>query len=199
MGTIFAMRQCARGTVFFTPDDSTERLFVLKSGQVVLYRLTPSGKRLITRRIGPGMIFGEMGLLGQTMQGCFAESQEDSLVCSATRDDVRSLLQQRPEVALRMLEAMGSRLKLLEERLEQAAFSPVKVRLAELLLANADPGSHVVQGYTQEEIGDLIGALRQTVTENLGALQAHGLVEVKHRSVRITDRKGLQRLALTED
>lgn len=57
------------GTILFTPEDSGERLYILKKGLVNLYRITLDGKRLVTRQILPGQIFGIMGLLGQTMQG----------------------------------------------------------------------------------------------------------------------------------
>ncbi|MBI4310166.1 MAG: Crp/Fnr family transcriptional regulator, partial [Chloroflexi bacterium] len=114
------VRECVRGTVFFTPEDPSERLYILKYGRVELYRLTPSGKRLVTRRIGPGTVFGEMSLLGQGMTGTFAEAVEPTLVCVATREDVVGFLKQRPDVALRLLEAMGQRLRTLEEQLEHA-------------------------------------------------------------------------------
>ncbi|MCI0438152.1 MAG: Crp/Fnr family transcriptional regulator [Chloroflexi bacterium] len=191
------LRECAPGTVFFTPDQPSERLFVLKEGQVELYRLTPNGKRLATRRIGPGAIFGEMGLLGQTLHGCFAEATRQTLVCVATREDVLRLLRQRPDVTLRLLEALGNRLKMLEERLEHAAFSPVKVRLSSFLLSNMDE-SGTVSGYTQAEIGDTIGALRQTVTETLSDFQSKELVEVGHKRIRVTDTKKLEELVQKE-
>lgn len=57
------LRECARGTVFFTPEDTSSRLYFLKEGEVELYRLTASGKRLVTGRVGQGAVFGEMGLL----------------------------------------------------------------------------------------------------------------------------------------
>lgn len=188
------LRQCPAGTVFFTPDHPSEQLFILKEGQVELYRLTPGGKRLLTRRIGPSTVFGEMGLLGQSLQGCFAEATEDSLVCIATREDIQRLLTRRPDVSLRLLESIGSRLKLLEERLEQAMFSPVRTRLARFLLSNASPHG-VVQGYTHAQIGDAIGALRQTVTEALAQMQSEGLVEVRHRWIKLKDLTQLEVLA----
>jgi CRP/FNR family transcriptional regulator len=193
------LRECRPGTVLFTPEDSSEQLFFLKEGQVSIYRLSSSGKRLLTRRVGPGAVFGEMGLLGQSLQGCFAEASESSLVCVASRRDVLRVLRQRPDVSLRMLEASGRRLQLLEERLEQAYFSPVKVRLASFLLANSEPSRGVVEGYTHEEMGDIIGALRQTVTETLSEMQAKGLVEVGHKQVRIKDRARLEQLAVAEE
>ena len=193
------LRECSPGTVFFSPEDSSERLFILKEGQVELYRLTSGGKRLVTQRIGPGTIFGEMGLLGQTLQGCFAESTENSLVCVATRSDILRLLKERPDVAVRLLESIGSRLKLMEDRLEQAVFSTVKVRLARFLQANMDPATGAVTGYTHAEIGDTIGTLRQTVTETLSEMQRRGVLEVGHKRVRVTNPQRLEEIALSEE
>ena len=115
------LRECKRGTICFAPYESTEQVFVLKSGEVQLYRLDSYGQRLVIRRVGPGTIFGEMGLLGETVHDCFAEAVEDSLVCIATRDAMFHLLQRKPEVALRVLEIVGVRLKTLERRLERLA------------------------------------------------------------------------------
>jgi len=192
------VRQCTTGTVFFGPEDSTEWLFILKEGRVELYRLTPGGKRLVTRRIEPGTIFGEMGLLGQTLQGCFAEATEDSLVCVATKEDILSLLKQHPDVAIGLLSAIGNHLIELQERLEQTAFSPVKVRLANFLLANMDTSTGVFASYTHAEIGDTIGALRSTVTEILSEMQGQGLLEVGHKRIHVLNRTGLQDIAQGE-
>lgn len=192
------LRECAPGTVFFTPDDTSERLYILKEGRVDIYRLTQGGKRLVTRRVGPGTIFGEMGLLGQTLQGCFAEATADTLVCVATRDDLLRLFQERPDVMLRLLESLGNRIRVLEERLEHAVFSPVKVRLASFVLANMDPSTGVVAGYTHAEIGDTIGALRQTVTETLSDMQGQGIVEVGHKRIQVLDRQGIELIAVEE-
>lgn len=193
-----AVRECISGTVFFSPEDATDTLFILKQGQAQLYRLTPGGKRLVTKRIGPGTVFGEMGLLGQSMQSCFAEATEDSLVCVARLEDILKLFEERPKVALRLFELVGKRLKSLEERLEQVAFSPVKTRLATFLLGNMEPQIGVLSGFTHEEIADTIGTIRQTVTESLNEMQRQKLVKVGHKRIDVIDRKGLEDLALTE-
>lgn len=185
------VRRCSPGTMFFTPDDPSERLFILKEGHVELYRLTADGKRLVTRQIGPGMVFGEMGLLGQTMHGCYAEATDDALVCTATRDDVLRLFHQRPDLAMRLLEIVGNRVRLLEARLEQTAFMPVRSRLANFLLDNADR-SGMISGYTHADIGDIIGALRQTVTESLNLMQRQGLIDVGQKKIHIVDRRALE-------
>ncbi len=186
---------CPAGTLLFTPDDPAERLFVLRKGCVDLYRLTPNGKRLVTRRIKPGSVFGVMGLLGQKMQGNFAETIEDSLVCMITRAQVVELLRRQPDVALRLLEVVGRRLSQIEDRLIELAYSPVRVRLAHFLLANMDPATGEIAGLSHAEIGDTIGALRHTVTETLAKLKRQGIVTTGPKHIHVRDRQRLEQLA----
>jgi len=188
------LQTCPVGTVFFTPEDYCERLYILRQGRVDLYRLTTSGKRLVTRQILPGSVFGVMGLLGQSMQGNFAEAIEESSICMITREDVVALLKRRPDVVLRVLEIVGNRLRLLEERLVEVVYSPVSVRLAHFLLTNVDSASGLLTNVTHSEIGDTIGAVRQTVTETLSLMRKRGLILTGPKQIRIIDRHGLEEI-----
>lgn len=182
------------GTILYMPEDSSERIYILKQGRVDVYILTSGGKRLVTRRILPGSVFGMMGLLGQTMQGNFAETIEPSTVYVITREDILPLLKRQPEIAIRILEIVGSRLCFLEERLVEAIFSPVNVRLAHFLLTNIGPDSGTLTDVTHEDIGNMIGAVRQTVTETLSQMHKQGLIETGAKRIHILDRKGLEEI-----
>jgi CRP/FNR family transcriptional regulator, cyclic AMP receptor protein len=185
---------CPAGTVLFTPGESVERLYILKQGRIDLYRVTRNGKRLVTRQILPGSIFGIMGLLGQTTQGDYAETVEDSIVCSITRYDILKILKQHPEISLHLLEEVGTRLLLIEERLVEATYSPVRVRLAHFVLMNVDTATGILTNFTHEEIGDIIGAARQTVTETLNLLQHQGFILIGPKKIRIINRPGLEEI-----
>ncbi len=182
------------GTLLFTPEEAVERLYILRHGRVDLFRVTRSGKRLVTRQIQLGSVFGDMGLLGQTTQGDYAETIEKSIIASATRDDILQILRQHPEVSLRLLEVVGTRLRLIEERLVEASYSPVRVRIAHFLLTNADPISGVLINFTHEEIGDIIGAARQTVTETLNLLENQGYISIVPKKIKVINRRGLEEI-----
>ena len=198
LGTLFddvELQTCPVGTILFTPEDPCEVLYILREGLVELYRLTASGKRLVTRQILPGSVFGVMGLLGQTMQGNFAETIEASSICTITREDVLTLLKRRPDIALRMLEIVGTRLRLIDERFLEAVYSSVDVRLAHFLLTYTDSASGELADITHEEIGDTIGVVRQTVTETLGLMRKRGLIRTGPKHIQIIDRHGLEAIA----
>ena len=104
------------------------------------------------------------------------------------------LLRKRPDLALHIMEIVGNRLRLLEERLVEATYSPVKVRLAHFLLSNSDQTSGLLTNFTHEEIGDNIGALRQTVTEILGLMQKQRLILIRPRQIRIINRAEIENI-----
>jgi len=189
------VRTYTAGSIVFTPGDpSCEQLYILKRGRIDLYRLTASGKRLVTRQIVPGAIFGVRGLLGRTMQGNFAESTEYSIIYIITREHVLALLKRQPDLTLRILETVCNRLRLLEERLVETVYNPARVRLAYFLLSRADSASGVLTNVTHEEIGNTIGAVRQTVTETLGLMRKQGLILTKPKLIRIINRRGLEEI-----
>jgi CRP-like cAMP-binding protein len=190
------MRDCPRGTLFYQPGEPAERLFILKKGRVMLYRLTPDGHRIVVGTVHPGTIFGEMALAGLGMQDCFAEAQDDALVCVATRGDMQTLITRHPEIAFRLLSAFGKRVLSLEDQLEQMAFRPVSARLAELLLkwAGDENGGWVVRGYTHEDLANAIGAARQTVSSALKQLEGAGYIAVRRRAIAVLDHEHLQQL-----
>lgn len=188
-------RTYTAGSIIFTPGDpSCEHLYLVRRGRVDLYRLTASGKRLVARQVVSGAVFGVRGLLGRTMQGNFAEAIEDSTIDVVTREHVLAVLRRQPDLTLRILENVCHRLRLLEERLVDTAYNPVRVRLAYFLLTGVDSASGVLTNVTHEEIGNTIGAVRQTVTEALGLMRKQGLILTKPKQVLIIDKAGLEEI-----
>jgi CRP-like cAMP-binding protein len=190
------MSACRRGKIFYMPEDTSEVLFLLKSGRVQLYRISPDGKKLVIGTVGPGTIFGEMALIGQGMQNTFAEAVEECILCVMSRDDVEHLLVTKPRVALRIFEALGRRLREAEVRLEEIAFKGIPARLASLLLQLAEEqGGNTIVGLTHQDLGEQVGTYRETTTQTLNSFKTEGLVEIGRKRITILDREGLERVA----
>ncbi|MEO9030385.1 MAG: Crp/Fnr family transcriptional regulator [Ktedonobacteraceae bacterium] len=186
------MRSCTKGQILYSQNDRAEALFLLKRGQVHLYRLTPGGKRLELAIIGPGTFFGEMPLLGESLRHAYAEVTEEALVCVMSRTDVERLVATHPSVAIRMIEAMGKRLAAQEDRLEELAYRHVPARLAAVLLRLSENRPETTIPLTHQELGDMIGALRETVTPILNDFQRHDLVTLGRGRIIVHDIQGLQ-------
>jgi CRP/FNR family cyclic AMP-dependent transcriptional regulator len=191
------MSSCDPGKIFYMPEDSGEVIFLLKKGRVQLYRISPNGKKLVVATLGPGAIFGEMSLVGQGMHNTFAESVDECLLCVMGRADVERLMREKPKVAFRFVEALGDRVTQLESRLEEFAFKSIPSRLASLLLRLADEqGSNdQVRGFTHQDLGEMLGTYRETITQALNDFKADGLVAISRKRIQILDRANLEELA----
>ena len=192
---VTTMSTCPRGRVFYTPGETGEVLFLLKKGRVQIYRLSPEGKKLVIAVLEPDTLFGEMALLGQGMHNTFAEAVEPCTLCAMSRRDVEGLLAKFPHVSTRLLEILGRRLMDAEARLESLAFKSIPARLAALLLSAQK--NNFVQGQTHQELAEMIGTYRETVTQTLSGFKAQGLVEIHRKRIEICDAAGLQKLAET--
>jgi CRP-like cAMP-binding protein len=188
------MTTCSRGTVFYTPGETGEVLFILKQGRVSLYRMTAEGKKLVTATVEPGTVFGEMSLIGQGMVDSFAEAADDCTLCVMSRIDVEQLLRDHPSVSIRLLELLARRLDAAEERLADVAYKSVPARIAiTLLRLSGDRGAPV--RLSHQDIADMVGTYRETATRILNEMRSEGLVELKRMLIEIVDRNGLEKLA----
>ena len=187
-----AMRTIPKGQVIYSQEDRAEALFLLKRGRVHIYRLTPAGKRFELAVVEPRAFFGEMPLLGESLRHAYAEAAEESLLCVMSRADVERLIQAQPQVAMRMIEVLGRRLALSEQRLEELAYRSVPARIAAVLLRLSEGQPDRTVTLTHQELGDIIGALRETVTKTLDEFQISGAVTLGRGRIVIANPAGLR-------
>lgn len=187
------MQTCKTGRIFYTPGETGEVLFILKTGAVQIYRMSPEGRKLVIAKLPPYSFFGEMSCIGQGMYDTFAEATEESLICTMSRSDVERLLLSRPKVALRILEAVGKRVVEAETQLEEIAFKGLIPRLATLLQREATENEII--GLSHQDIAERLGVYRETVTSALNELKTAGILEIGRKRITITNRERLERAA----
>jgi CRP-like cAMP-binding protein len=188
------------GQLFHSPDEYGEQLFVLQAGRVRLYKLSAEGRALTLAVLEPVTMFGEMTLVGQWMHDSFAEAMTECTIGVIGRDALREILRQYPQISLRFMELMGQRLRETENKLTDIAFKSVPQRLASVLLSlagEAEPGGTApsVVRYTHQQLAEMIGSYRETVTKAMGEFRDAGLIRIDEDAIRLSDRAGLERLA----
>ena len=190
-----AMSTCRRGKVFYTPGETGEVLFILKRGRVNLYRINPDGKKLVTSTLSAGTVFGEMSLVAQGMHDTFAEAAEECTLCVMSRSDVEHLLLSKPRVALRFMEMIAARLKDVETRMETVAFKSVPTRIATFLLQLSENTNGKIQGVSHQDLADMVGTYRETVTRILNEFRSAGYITLGRLNVSILDKQAVQAIA----
>lgn len=191
------MSTCESGRVFYGPDELGEVLFLLKKGKVQLYRLSPEGKKLVVAVLEQGAIFGEMSIIGQGMQNTFAEAIEECTLCVMSQVDVEQLLISKPQVGVRILQAMARRLREAEIKLEDLAFKSIPARLASLLLKLSwnNNNNSAVRGYTHQALSEMVGTYRETTTQTLNHFKGQGWIDIERKKIEILDREALIQLS----
>jgi CRP/FNR family cyclic AMP-dependent transcriptional regulator len=186
-------RTFKRGDVIYMPGETGEALFLLRSGAVQIYRMSPEGRKLVIAQLLPFSFFGEMSCIGQGMYDTFAEVVEDSTIVTMNCAVLNRLLSTKPEVARRILEAFGRRVLDAERQLEETVFKGIPARVAALLIRESK--GEAVDGLTHQDIAERLGVYRETATNALNELKTAGLIEIGRKHIRLLDRTRLERIA----
>jgi CRP-like cAMP-binding protein len=190
------------GQIFFAPEEAGDRLYILRRGRVRIYKLSPEGRALTLLILEPASIFGEMALAAEWVHDSFAESMAECTIGTIGRDELRGVLNAHPSVALRFMNIMSRRLRALERKLADIAFKSVPQRLATVLLNLADTATErqdramppAVVRYTHQQLAEMIGSYRETVTKAIGEFREAGLIRVEEDTIYLTDMARLQQL-----
>jgi CRP-like cAMP-binding protein len=175
-------------------EEKCPRLFILERGRATLYVRRPI--REFVRRVEPGTIFGEMPLVGISMLGTEAEAGRDCQAVVIDEAAVDELVFKSEDTASRWLKAISTRFAACQRDLLLAQFGDLRSKLASLLLELADSNG-IVSGVTHAELGDRLGAHRESVTTELSKMKAEGIVSVaKKRELLIIDGEALRDLRL---
>lgn len=192
--------------MLFTPEEVGERLYIIKEGQIRLYKVGPEGNEITIAMVDEGKMFGEMALTTQRIREVYAQATKPSLMISLRRNALEDLIRNKPDVGLRLIERLSERVRALEGRLEDMSFKEVPARLASLILllvenegTKTSEGYRIPTRYTHEQLGAMISANRVTVTRAFRKLKEEGVVELKERRlIHVKDIEALGRAANEE-
>lgn len=192
-----ALAEYPAGHLFYAPDDDDDRIYLLRRGRVRIYKLSLEGRALTLLMLQPPSVFGEMALDAHWRHDSFAEAMGECQVGIIRRDLLRDLLAEHPSVAMRMMHVMTIRLRAMERKLADIAFKSVPQRLATVLVSLASPGPGglpAVARYTHQQLAEMIGSYRETVTKTIGEFREAGLIRVEGDTVYLIDLSRLESL-----
>ena len=183
------------------PDARGDRIYLVKTGSVRVYQISPEGRELTTAFLRPGQLLGTSALAGTGRRAAFAEALEKhTCVCDATADEFLRMMSAYPVLAAKIMVTLARQALRLEQQLEQIAFDEVPVRLAQALVQLADDnGGELPAKLTHESLAKLINSTRETVTKTLDQFANEGLVELGYRKLNVRDWAGIRRVAGLEE
>jgi CRP-like cAMP-binding protein len=199
---ITRMQEVKKRQAIYLPGDPSTTVYLLKKGRVKIASTAPSGKEVTFDILEAGEIFGEFEVLEGGPRETLAEALDDTLICAIRREDFERYLRQHPDLTVKLTKLIGLRLRKIQSRVEDLVFRDVPSRLAHLLLDLSksegvpdEAGIRIKVKLTHQEIANLIGCTRETVSNTLGQFRERKLIQIEGRSITLLNADGLARLA----
>src|SRR6056297_552166 len=181
-------------TPIYLPTEVADSVLLLTSGMAKICNLTSDGKQSILAFVEPGELFGELAVFERETREEYVETIEASTLVVIPLAAMQELVEQNHRVALSLTKMIGLRRHRIERRLKNLLFLSNREKLVHLLLDLAEQfGVHCSEGIklriklAHQEIANLMGSTRETVTILLGQLKDEGLIEVGRKRILLLD------------
>lgn len=192
VGESLTVRSFKAGDVVARSEEMARSLFLIASGRIQLYRMTREGRRFVIATLGPGSLFGEDSLLPEEGPDSYAMALEPGTVWVMPRQEAVEISSTNAMFGFGLMQAMGQRLIEAENRLERLAYSTISARLAALLLELAGDAPDDLVHATHQELADMLGTWRETISKTLQDFRERGLIASGRRKLTLLDKEGLE-------
>ncbi len=186
--------EAARRDVLFREGEPVEGLFVLVSGRVKIYKLSPDGKEHILHVVRPGQTFAEAAVFMPGGYPAYAEALQKSRALLLPKTPFLDLLRDEPAISLQIIASLSRYLKQFADRIEDLSLKDVSARLARWFLATAREKGRDFWDLeiTKGELASQIGTVSETLSRTLRKFQDAGWLQVRGRFVKILDKPALE-------
>ncbi|MDO8610530.1 MAG: Crp/Fnr family transcriptional regulator [bacterium] len=184
--SIIAFKKYIKGSIVIKPGERGF-IYVVNSGRVELYNISDSGKKFIFSILKKGRIFGDFDLeIGPIL---YAKTIEDSTIGLIKTKTFLELLIKEPQLLLKLFKYFYLRLLIMQKKALSLASDDVLKSLVKLLIqishrneSRLDQVEHITDKYTHEQLSQMLGVSRQTVTTIISGLQKKGLLKRKKKT-----------------
>jgi CRP-like cAMP-binding protein len=189
------------GSVLFRQDDSGARLYLVASGRLKVWRVTPSGTPVTIRYLGPGELAGCVAVFCGGRYPATATAVTDVQVLCWSSSAVASMLAEHPQLKSNALTIVGDRNSEMLQRIEQLSTESAERRVARALLRMADgsrPGP-AVACLSRQDLGELTGTTLHTVSRIVSRWERQGWLRGGRQRIVIDDPEALRNLFASEE
>ena len=190
-----------RHATLFQKGDPGNSMMAVTRGRVKLCTFSNDGREVVLNIVGQGGLFGEIAILDGHPRSADAVTLEETDLLVLERAHLLPFLTSNPEALSRLLAVLCQRLRQTSEDLEDALLREAPSRLARGLLRLAETFGKPVPGgiqltikMSQQQIGSLIGASRESINKHLGEWTRAGYLAAEGGFIVILDRMTLERI-----
>jgi CRP/FNR family transcriptional regulator len=193
-------RRYGASEVVFREGDESNTCYVVRQGKARAIREHSDGRSITLANFGPGDIFGELAMFDNERRSATIETLEVTEVIAILGGDMRRLMREHPEIAVKLVAALAHRLRATNERLARQSFQTVQSRVAAVLAQMVDTAraegageSDVLITSTQADLAQLAGSSRESASRFLAVLERAGIITQGRGKLVVHDAEALGR------
>jgi CRP-like cAMP-binding protein len=198
IGAYLRRRSIPKGTVIFRKGDPGIGLIGVLAGAVKISVASADGRDVVLNIIREGEVFGEIALLDGRARTADATAMSDCELMTIERREFIPFLRSQPDVTLKLMEILCSRLRRTSEQVHEMTFLNLSTRLAKTLIwlaakaKDSDRGGRVT--ITQREISQIVGRSRESTNKRLRVWQKNGWIKLQRGSVTVLKPEKLEEI-----
>lgn len=199
IGQLARVRNYKKSMLIFMEGEPGEALYFIVTGKVKISKATKDGREQILHILQPGDVFAEVVLMDGGPYPATAEVIESGQIGMLVNADVENLIRTNSEIAVKLLKILSKRLRLAQIQVRDLALKDTYGRLASMLLMlGKDHGEETADGVkidlplNRQELANLIGTTRETVTRVLGDFKKYKCIDLDKQAIIITNEDKLK-------
>lgn len=183
--SLVTQKSFGKGDTIFSEGEIFDKLLIINSGSMKVYKYTKDGKEQILYILKEGEFLGDLNLLKKDTFTFSATALENTNICMIHKDDFDNLMNSNPTISIKVLEYAHDRITSLENLVQTLTTKDVEVRLATLLLnlsktfgVKTTKGIEITLSLTREDMANFIGVTRETISRKLSLFQNENIIEI---------------------
>ncbi len=193
-----SLERVQKGEQIFSEGLDASAFFIIVSGKIKIYKVSPDGKEHTLHIHGPGDLVAEAAIFDSMVYPASCIALENSTLVRISREGFLNLIKKHPELSLKMMSGYSKRLRQFVAKIEELSLKDIKSRLAGYLLENSkiENGTTVCRlKYSKKELSSLLGTIPETLSRSFAFLKQRGLIVEKNNLIIIPDPDKLRLLA----
>lgn len=195
VASIMVEKSYSRKSIVFHEGDHGDTLYIIKGGRVKIAKVAIDGREKTLTILQPGDFFGEMAIFDNMPRSATAEAiDSDVRLFGLNKKDFERLIHEFPSIALRIMKDLTRRIRQINQQVEDLAFKDVHGRVSSTLFQLLETEEEISGQtltrlrMTHQDLANMVGSSRETVTRALNRLQNEGIIAISHQQIQILDR-----------
>ncbi len=200
--SIALLKQVGKKEVLFSDGEEAKGFYVILSGKVKLYKISPEGKEQILHVVSAPDAFAEAALFLEGSYPAFAEALADSQLLFFPKRNFIQLIERNPQLSINMIVSLSHFLRKFASLIEELSLKEVSSRVAKYLidlsLRSAKDGKNpkeVDLDLSKTQLASKLGTISETFSRTLSKMKAKGVIDVNKNKILILNRELLEEMA----